>query len=138
MTTIFVDGDACPVVNEIIDLTAETGFFVTILRSFSHFSHSHYPSHVIIQLVTTSDIVITQDYGLASLLLKKARIIMHHKGFIYNENNIDILLQQRYNNAQIRKQGGRHKGPSPFSKADRQHFCDVFQTLLNQLMEDTK
>lgn len=27
MTTIFVDGDACPVVNEIIDLTAETGFF---------------------------------------------------------------------------------------------------------------
>ena len=26
MTTIFVDGDACPVVNEIIDLTAETGF----------------------------------------------------------------------------------------------------------------
>ena len=46
MTTIFVDGDACPVVNEIIDLTAETGFFVTILRSFSHFSHSHYPSHV--------------------------------------------------------------------------------------------
>ena len=90
MTTIFVDGDACPVVNEIIDLTAETGFFVTILRSFSHFSHSHYPSHVnilyvddgpdavdykIIQLVTTSDIVITQDYGLASLLLKKARII---------------------------------------------------------------
>ena len=30
MTTIFVDGDACPVVNEIIDLTAETGFFVTI------------------------------------------------------------------------------------------------------------
>ena len=92
----------------------------------------------IIQLITTSDIVITQDYGLASLLLKKARIIMHHKGFIYNENNIDILLQQRYNNAQIRKQGGRHKGPSPFSKADRQHFCDVFQTLLNQLMEDTK
>ena len=69
----------------------------------------------IIQLVTTSDIVITQDYGLASLLLKKARIIMHHKGFIYNENNIDILLQ-RYNNAQIRKQGGRHKGPSLFQK----------------------
>ena len=63
---------------------------------------------------------------------------MHHKGFIYNENNIDILLQQRYNNAQIRKQGGRHKGPSPFSKEDRQYFCDVFQTLLNQLMEDTK
>ena len=83
----------------------------------------------IIQLITTSDIVITQDYGLASLLLKKARIIMHHKGFIYNENNIDILLQQRYNNAQIRKQGDVIKDP-PFSKADRQHFVMFFKPYL--------
>lgn len=153
MTHIIIDGDACPVVNSVIELTQETGIFVTIIRSFSHFSTQIDPEHVrtvyvddgpesvdykIVQLASSEDIVITQDYGLASLLLKKARIIMHHKGFIYNENNIDILLQQRYNNAQIRKQGGRHKGPSPFSKADRQHFCDVFQTLLNQLMEDTK
>ena len=70
----------------------------------------------IIQLVTTSDIVITQDYGLASLLLKKARIIMHHKGFIYNENNIDILLQQRYNNAQLENKVDVIKDP-PFFKS---------------------
>ena len=40
---------------------------------------------------------------------------MHHKGHLYRSSNIDMLLQQRYNNAQIRKQGGRHKGP-PLSK----------------------
>ena len=40
---------------------------------------------------------------------------MHHKGHLYRSSNIDMLLQQRYNNAQIRKQGGRHKGP-PFQK----------------------
>ena len=32
---------------------------------------------------------------------------MHHKGHLYRSSNIDMLLQQRYNNAQIRKQGGR-------------------------------
>lgn len=37
MTHIIIDGDACPVVDSIIDLTTETGIFVTIIRSFSHF-----------------------------------------------------------------------------------------------------
>ena len=153
MTHIIIDGDACPVVDSIIDLTTETGIFVTIIRSFSHFSNQLYPPHVstlyvddgpdavdykIVQLSTKDDIVITQDYGLASLLVDKVLIVMHHNGKIYNSKNIQQLLDKRYMNAQIRKQGGRHKGPSPFSKADRQHFCDVFQTLLNQLMEDTK
>lgn len=37
MTHIIIDGDACPVVDSIIDLTTETGIFVTIIRSFSIF-----------------------------------------------------------------------------------------------------
>lgn len=43
MTHIIIDGDACPVVDSIIDLTTETGIFVTIIRSFSHFSNQLYP-----------------------------------------------------------------------------------------------
>ena len=46
MTHIIIDGDACPVVDSIIDLTTETGIFVTIIRSFSHFSNQLYPPHV--------------------------------------------------------------------------------------------
>ena len=38
----------------------------------------------IVKLATPEDIVITQDvmpnYGLASLLLSKVKIVMHHKG----------------------------------------------------------
>ncbi|RIL71641.1 YaiI/YqxD family protein [Staphylococcus devriesei] len=151
MTTVLIDGDACPVVDSVIELTTGTGIFVTILRSFSHYSNKIYPEHVntlyiddgpdavdykIVQLVTKDDIVITQDYGLASLLLSKAKIVMHHKGHIYNDSNIDMLLQQRYNNAQIRKQGGRHKGPPPFSKEDRHQFRMTFNKVVNQLKED--
>ena len=99
---------------------------MTIIRSFSHFSNQLYPPHVstlyvddgpdavdykIVQLSTKDDIVVTQDYGLASLLVDKVLIVMHHNGKIYNSKNIQQLLDKRYMNAQIRKQGGRHKGP---------------------------
>lgn len=148
MTRIIIDGDACPVVNSVIDLTQGTGIFVTIIRSFSHFSNQIEPEHVrtvyvddgpesvdykIVQLASSQDIVITQDYGLASLLLNKVKYVMHHKGFIFNDDNIQQLLDQRYINAQIRKQGGRHKGPPPFTKQDKQHFEQQFNKLLHQL-----
>ncbi len=104
MTHIIIDGDACPVVDSIIDLTTETGIFVTIIRSFSHFSNQLYPPHVstlyvddepdavdykIVRFSTKDDIVVTQDYGLASLLVDKVLIVMHHNGKIYNSKNID-------------------------------------------------
>ncbi|AXZ24149.1 YaiI/YqxD family protein [Staphylococcus warneri] len=147
MTQIIIDGDACPVVSSVIELTQETGIFVTIIRSFSHFSTQIDPEHVrtvyvddgpesvdykIVQLASSEDIVITQDYGLASLLLNKVKFVMHHKGFLFNDDNIQQLLDQRYINAQIRKQGGRHKGPPPFTRQDRQHFEHQFKLLIQQ------
>ncbi|MCT2596277.1 YaiI/YqxD family protein [Staphylococcus warneri] len=147
MTQIIIDGDACPVVSSVIELTQETGIFVTIIRSFSHFSTQIDPEHVrtvyvddgpesvdykVVQLASSEDIVITQDFGLASLLLNKVKFVMHHKGFLFNDNNIQQLLDQRYINAQIRKQGGRHKGPPPFTRQDRQHFEHQFKLLIQQ------
>lgn len=150
MTHIIIDGDACPVVDSIIDLTTETGIFVTIIRSFSHFSNQLYPPHVstlyvddgpdavdykIVQLSTKDDIVITQDYGLASLLVDKVLIVMHHNGKIYNSKNIQQLLDKRYMNAQIRKQGGRHKGPSPFTKQDQKVFEKSLLRVIHRIKE---
>ena len=46
MVKVIIDGDACPVVNSVIELTKGTGIFVNVLRSFSHFSHQIQPEHV--------------------------------------------------------------------------------------------
>ncbi|UVJ34895.1 YaiI/YqxD family protein [Staphylococcus aureus] len=150
MTHIIIDGDACPVVDSIIDLTTETGIFVTIIRSFSHFSNQLYPPHVstlyvddesdavdykIVQLSTKDDIVVTQDYGLASLLVDKVLIVMHHNGKIYNSKNIQQLLDKRYMNAQIRKQGGRHKDPPPFTKQDQKVFEQSLLKVIHRIKE---
>lgn len=59
------------------------------------------------------DIVITKDYGLASLVLGKNGKAMSPSGFMYTEQNIEILLQQRYINGILRSAGGRRSKRRP-------------------------
>ncbi|MBI5974002.1 YaiI/YqxD family protein [Staphylococcus sp. H16/1A] len=143
---ILIDGDACPVVDSVIRLTTGSGVLVYIYRSFDHFSNQVYPEHVkthyvdggrdavdfsIIQNVQSQDIVITQDYGLASLLLNKAQHVIHHNGRIYTQSNIDQLLAQRYFSQQERRKKHRHsKGPKPFNERQRKHFESQLSKLL--------
>ena len=55
------------------------------------------------------DLIVTQDYGLASLALAKGCIVLHHKGYKYTNDNIEQLLQTRYLSAMVRKSGKRTK-----------------------------
>ena len=151
MTQVIIDGDACPVTNSEIELTDGTGIFVTIVRSFSHFSTVIQPEHVnviyvddgpdavdyrIVRLAKSENIVITQDYGLASLLLAKVKYVMHHSGFIFNQQNISNLLEQRHASAQFRKSGGRTKGPSAFTEEDVTKFETKFTTILQTILKE--
>lgn len=138
---IYVDADACPVKDIIIDETVERNLEVTLVTSISHFSLQEHPAGVetiyvdndseaadyrIMQLSKKNDLVITQDYGLASLALAKGCTVMHHKGFMYTNKNIDDLLQTRYLSAQARKAGQRTKGPKAFTKEDKEIFREKF------------
>jgi len=86
----------------------------------------------IMKLAVKGDIIVTQDYGLASLGLSKGCTVLHHKGFAYTNENIDQLLQTRYLNAMARKSGKRTKGPKPFKEEDRQKFTEFFRQTLEQ------
>ncbi|SEN47074.1 hypothetical protein SAMN04488134_101161 [Amphibacillus marinus] len=144
---IFVDADACPVTNEIIKIASERNLTIHLIKSYAHFSHHQYGPSVkeiyvdasneaadyrLMSLAKSGDFVVTQDYGLASLALEQGCHVIHPKGFIYKKDNIDHLLLSRYQSAQIRKQGGRTKGPKPFSKSDRDHFIKNFIMLLSK------
>ncbi|MBQ3568269.1 MAG: DUF188 domain-containing protein, partial [Anaerotignum sp.] len=50
------------------------------------------------------DICITQDYGLASLLLAKKATVLHHNGFFYTQENIDRMLFERHLSREMRRQ----------------------------------
>ena len=80
----------------------------------------------IMRLIKKDDVLVTQDYGLASLALAKGAIVLHQTGFRYSTENIDQLLQSRYLSAMQRKSGKRTKGPKAFTNEDREKFRALF------------
>ena len=86
----------------------------------------------IVQIFKEGDILITQDYGLASLVLSKASAIIHTAGFFINRNNIDSLLQSRYISERVRKQGGKTKGPSKRTKEQDENFKKCLYKVLHE------
>lgn len=141
-----MDADACPVKEIIISEARNLEIPVILVTSFSHFSNAEQPTGVetiyvdsgadaadyrIVKLVEKGDIIVTQDYGLASLGLAKGIIVLHHTGFSYTNENIDQLLQTRYLSAMARKSGKRTKGPKPFTAEDREQFRDLFKQVIS-------
>ena len=145
---IIIDSDASPVKQIVIDEAAKRQLKVVLVASFAHYSNKEHPEHVetiyvdsaqeaadyrIMQLAQRNDILITQDYGLASLALGKGALVLHHIGFQYDHTNIDNLLQTRYLSAQMRKSGKRTKGPKPFTTEDAEKFRELLILTIDSL-----
>ncbi|MEH7254897.1 YaiI/YqxD family protein [Neobacillus niacini] len=143
---ILVDADACPVKDIIISEGTKAGIPITLVTSFSHFSITEQPSGVetiyvdsgadaadyrIMKLAQKEDIIVTQDYGLASLGLAKGCKVLHQNGYSYTNENIDQLLQTRYLSAMARKSGKRTKGPKPFTSEDKEKFRGLFKRVIS-------
>lgn len=142
---IIVDADSSPVIQEVIHIAEKYKLKVLLVKDFSHFTMQDFPDFVetkyvdtgndsadyeIKRIATKRDIVVTGDYGLASLLINYT-IVMHHNGNIYTKDNIDLLLLTRYHNQIERNAGKRIKGPSKFTLNDRHSFV----TKLEQCIE---
>jgi len=78
--------------------------------------------HRITTMCQEGDIVVTQDYGLASILLQRAGGVIHPKGMIYTVFNIDSLMFQRHMGQKARKAGKRTKGPKKRTTEDDMEF----------------
>ncbi|CAM4213906.1 YaiI/YqxD family protein [Jeotgalicoccus halotolerans] len=139
---VIIDADACPVKDIVIKETKDENIEVVLVSSLSHFSSKELDSHVrtiyvdagpdaadykIVQLAEAGDVIVTQDYGLASLLLPKGCTVLHHTGFEYNKMNMDYLLETRHMSSVIRRGGGRIKGPKALSQEDKNSFLKAFQ-----------
>lgn len=78
------------------------------------------------------DIVVTQDYGLASILLERAGGVIHPKGMIYNIFNIESLMFQRHMGQKARRAGKKTKGPKRRTTEDDREFERNLITLLEK------
>ena len=136
---ILVDGDACPSKDIIVTLAKKYQLEMLVFIDYAHvLSNENYQVIMcevgddsvdmkIINSVQPGDIVITQDYGLASLVLARQAKVIHVSGNSINDTNIDQLLMTRYISAKQRKSGARTKGPAKRTKADEIYFKEQLE-----------
>lgn len=140
---ILIDGDGCPVIDLTIKVARKHGIEVIIFCDTSHMIERAGVQTVLIQKgmdavdfvitnkVQKGDIVVTQDYGLAAMILSRKAFAINQNGFIYTEGNIDQLLFRRHVVKVARKSGARLKGPKKRTEEDNIKFKEA----LNQLCE---
>ncbi|MDF1616689.1 DUF188 domain-containing protein [Petrocella sp. FN5] len=140
-----VDGDACPVRASILQITNKYEVETVIYTDVNH-ELSYETARVItvdqgidsvdlaiVRDMKVGDVVITNDYGLASLVLGKKGYAMDANGRAFTLNNIDQLLFERHMHKSLRMMKKKHKGPK---KRDRQAdvlFSKNFEALVIQL-----
>ena len=143
---IFVDADACPVKEEIVAIAETHNVPVTFIVSTAGYFERGWKAEnilvdslpqavdiAIINRLEADDIVVTQDYGLALLVLGKHGKAISPRGYIFTDENIDRCLLQRQMSSDARKAGIRRKGPKKRSDHDRDRFCRNFQGLLEHI-----
>lgn len=121
---IIIDADACPktVKNICIDFSDRLKIELIMVIDTAHELSGNYTvivvekgkdsvDHKIVSIVKKEDVIITQDYGLASMILANVKSVIHPDGFEYTKYNIDMLMYQRHMAQKIRNSGGKTKGP---------------------------
>ena len=141
---ILVDADACPVKEIIVRLAKERNIPVTMLIDTSHQLNDGYSEVITVDkqadsvdfalmgLLTAYDVVVTQDFGLATMVLGKGAKAINQNGLVYTDQNIDKLLMERHIGQKVRRSGGRTKGPAKRTKEDNDRFEAVLIELLNE------
>jgi len=144
---VLIDADACPVVGLAVELCKTYRCDCILLCDTAHEMHRDGATTLIfdkgadsvdfalVNRVDTGDIVITQDYGLASMCLAKRAHVLHQDGWLYTEDNIQALLFQRHAAKEYRASGGRIKGPAKRKTAQNDAFTKALDALLQQTVQ---
>jgi uncharacterized protein YaiI (UPF0178 family) len=146
---ILVDGDACPVKDEIYRVAYRTEIPVTIVAN----SHFRVPAHPLINRVVVSDgfdaaddwiaeqstpksIVVTADILLADRCLKAGATVLSSTGKPFTNASIGGAIATRAIMADLRAGGDAIGGPAPFSKADRSRFLSALDAAIVRLRRE--
>ena len=139
---VLIDADACPVVDAAVKLCKKYRTECIVLCDTAHEMHRDGAATLVfdkgadsvdfalVNRVNPGDLVITQDYGLASMCLAKKARVLHQDGWAYTEYNIQALMFQRHESKKHRLAGGRTKGPSKRKPEQDRAFAASLQQLL--------
>ena len=140
---VLIDADAFPDIPEIIELCKKYQKEVILYMDMSHEIESDYAK---IKKVVGSanaadleienaakrgDLVLTQDYGVATITISKGSICLNQYGEFYTNGNIDLLLEQKYRNRVLRKY--HHlKGPKKRTQNNKEKLLKNVEKVLRK------
>ena len=139
---VLIDADAYPITDLAIRLCREKQIPCILFCDTAHEFHREGAVTVVVDKgadsadfaianhALTGDLVITQDYGLASMCLARGARVLHQDGWEYTLDNIDALLFSRHESRKYRASGGRTKGPKKRTAAQDQAFLAALGQLL--------
>jgi hypothetical protein len=143
---ILVDGDACPVKDEIYKVAWRREVPVVVVSN----SPFRVPVHPLIRRVIVSDafdaaddwiaeaagplaVVITGDILLADRCLKAGATVIGHSGKLFTQSSIGNQIATRAIMADLRAGGEIIGGPAPVAKTDRSRFLSALDEALARL-----
>lgn len=139
---VLIDADGCPVTDIALRLCEKHGISCLILCDTAHEfcrkgaqtlvfdKGSDSVDYALVNRVHQGDIVITQDYGLASMCLARSCCVLHQDGWEYTLDNIDALLFVRHESRKHRAAGNRMKGPKKRTPQQDRAFELALDSLL--------
>jgi uncharacterized protein YaiI (UPF0178 family) len=161
--TLFIDADACPVINETLTVARKAKLPVVIAGNSTQNLARHIrksdprepkegfwvdtlevgvgadaADFAIIQELKANDIVVTQDIGLAAMVLGRDAAAIGVRGRIFTKAHIDMDMLIRHEEKKVRRQGGQTKGPAAFEEEDRERFTANLQRLVEEALSSAR
>ncbi len=145
MTEIFVDGDACPVKDEIYAVGARLGLAVIVVAN----QRIHVPKDLGVEMIVVeegpdaaddwiaeeiraNDVVITADIPLAARCLEVGAYALGTNGREFTLDSIGGALATREIKASIRESGVMTGGPPPMTARDRSRFSNELDRIVHR------
>ena len=149
MAEIYVDGDACPVREEIYRVAARLRLNVFVVsngsirppgisnvRMILVGDGADAADDWIVEHISSIDVCVTSDMPLASRCLNKGARVVSSTGKQWTEANIGNALVSREISRHLRQLGTNTGGPAPLTKKDRSRFLSVLDTVVQAALRE--
>jgi len=146
MSFIYVDGDACPVKDEVYRVALRHDLKVFVVSDAP--LRASAPGRVefirvkqgfnaaddwIAERAAAGDVVVTADIPLAARCLERGARVVSPTGKEFTEDSIGNALATRELMDQLRAMGEVTGGPKPFARSDRSRFLSRLEDILQAL-----
>lgn len=149
MIEIFVDGDGCPVKDEVYVVATRYGVPVALVANSPIYVPEGFGVEMIVveagpdvaddwiaEHVQAGDVVVTADLPLAARCLEAGARVLGTNGREFERESIGDLLATRDLKASLREVGVMSGGPPPISGRDRSRFQSKLDELVQRSLRE--